>query len=67
MNPAFEQYIGIDYSGAQTPSSSGPTPVPNCWREENPAEGTDAQFPIGNSNAIDGSFARANNRRLHQR
>jgi hypothetical protein len=22
MNPAFERYIGIDYSGAQTPSSS---------------------------------------------
>ena len=22
MNPSFEQYIGIDYSGAQTPSSS---------------------------------------------
>jgi hypothetical protein len=22
MNPAFERYIGIDYSGAQTPKSS---------------------------------------------
>ncbi len=22
MNPAFERYIGIDYSGAQTPTSS---------------------------------------------
>jgi hypothetical protein len=22
MNPAFELYIGIDYSGAQTPTSS---------------------------------------------
>jgi hypothetical protein len=22
MNPAFERYIGIDYSGAETPESS---------------------------------------------
>jgi hypothetical protein len=22
MNPAFERYVGIDYSGAQTPKSS---------------------------------------------
>jgi hypothetical protein len=22
MNPAFERYIGIDYSGAETPTSS---------------------------------------------
>jgi hypothetical protein len=22
MNPAFERYIGIDYSGAQSPTSS---------------------------------------------
>ncbi len=22
MNPAFERYVGIDYSGAQTPTSS---------------------------------------------
>jgi hypothetical protein len=24
MNPAFERYIGIDYSGAETPKSSLP-------------------------------------------